>query len=96
MTARSIDLAPTLAYLLGVPEPQYSQGRVLLEIIQGGNSVKPISIVGLTDFHGQLDPTTLTIDGQATRASGARRYLATMFDEELAALPGPGPDPRGR
>ena len=87
--ARSIDLAPTLAYLLGIPEPQHSQGRVLLDIVKGGNKVKPISIVGLNDFHGQLDPTTLAFDGINQPVGGAA-YLATMFDEELAALPGPG------
>ena len=87
--ARSIDLAPTLAYMLGVPEPQYSQGKVLLSMIKGGSSVKPISIVGLSDFHGQLDPTTMTVDGLAVNAGGASR-LASMFDEDLAALPGPG------
>ena len=59
-TARSIDLAPTLAYILGIPEPQFSQGKVLLDVVKGGNSVKPISIVGLTDFHGQLEQTTLS------------------------------------
>ena len=36
-TARTIDLAPTLAYLLGVPEPQHSQGRVLLDVVKGGD-----------------------------------------------------------
>jgi 2',3'-cyclic-nucleotide 2'-phosphodiesterase (5'-nucleotidase family)/predicted AlkP superfamily phosphohydrolase/phosphomutase len=87
VTASSIDLAPTLAYLLGIPEPQFSQGRVLLEIVKGGKSVKPISIVGLNDFHGQLDPTTLTMDGIAQSVGGAS-FLATMFDEELARLPG--------
>ena len=89
VTASSIDLAPTLAYLLGIPEPQSSQGRVLLEIVKGGKAVKPISIVGLNDFHGQLDPTTLTMDGSAQSVGGAS-FLATMFDEELARLPGPG------
>ncbi len=58
VTARTIDLAPTLAYILGIPEPQQSQGRVLTEILKGGNGIKPISIVGLNDFHGQLDPAT--------------------------------------
>ena len=71
VTASSIDLAPTLAYLLGIPEPQFSQGRVLLEIVKGGNAVKPISIVGLNDFHGQLDPTTFTMDGSAQSVGGA-------------------------
>ena len=30
--AASIDLAPTLAYMLGIPEPQFSQGKVLLSM----------------------------------------------------------------
>ncbi|MGH9227308.1 MAG: 5'-nucleotidase C-terminal domain-containing protein [Acidimicrobiales bacterium] len=89
VTASTIDLAPTLAYLLGIPEPQFSQGRVLLEIVKGGKSVKPISLVGLNDFHGQLEPTTLSMDGRAQSVGGAS-FLATMFDEELARLPGPG------
>ena len=89
VTASSIDLAPTLAYMLGIPEPQHSQGRVLLEVVKGGSAVKPISIVGLNDFHGQLDPTTLPFDGIAQSVGGAS-FLATMFDEELARLPGPG------
>jgi 2',3'-cyclic-nucleotide 2'-phosphodiesterase (5'-nucleotidase family) len=87
--ARSIDLAPTLAYLLGIPEPQHSQGKVLLDIVKGGNAVTPISIVGLNDFHGQLEPTTLTFDGINTSVGGGA-FLATMFDEELDSLPGPG------
>jgi 2',3'-cyclic-nucleotide 2'-phosphodiesterase (5'-nucleotidase family) len=87
--ARSIDLAPTLAYLLGIPEPQHSQGKVLLGIVKGGNAVKPISIVGLNDFHGQLEPTTLAFDG-INQTVGGGAFLATMFDEELASLPGPG------
>ena len=89
ITARSIDLAPTLAYLLGVPEPQYSQGRILLGAVKGGNSVKPISIVGLTDFHGQLASSTLAYDA-INQPVGGGAFLATMFDEEFASLPGPG------
>jgi 2',3'-cyclic-nucleotide 2'-phosphodiesterase (5'-nucleotidase family) len=89
VTARSIDLAPTLAYLLGVPEPQYSQGRVLLDVVKGGSSVKPISIVGLTDFHGQLDSSSLAYDA-INQPVGGGAYLATMFDQEFASLPGPG------
>lgn len=83
---RSIDLAPTLAYILGIPAPQQSQGRVLLEILKGSASVKPLSIIGLNDFHGQLDPTTLTLDGINVPVGGAPQ-LATMFDEEASKLP---------
>jgi 2',3'-cyclic-nucleotide 2'-phosphodiesterase (5'-nucleotidase family)/predicted AlkP superfamily pyrophosphatase or phosphodiesterase len=89
--ARTIDLAPTLAYILGIPEPQQSQGRVLTQILKGGSSIKPISIVGLTDFHGQLEQSTLnTFDNNINVPVGGAAALATMFDEELANLPGPG------
>ncbi len=86
---RSIDMAPTLAYLLGIPEPEHSQGRILLEAIQDGNRVKPISIIGLNDFHGQLDQTAMSMDGFNATVGGAA-YLGTMFKEELASLPRPG------
>ena len=86
VNARSIDLAPTLAYMLGVPQPQHSQGRVLLDVVKGGNAVRALSIVGLNDFHGQLDPTTMSMDGLNVSVGGAAA-LATMFDEEFAALP---------
>ena len=82
-TVRTIDLAPTAAFILGVPEPQHSQGRVLTEILRGSERYKPVSIIGLTDFHGQLDPTTFTMDGKNVSVGGAS-YLATMFDGSRA------------
>lgn len=89
LTVRSIDIAPTIAYLMDVPEPQYAQGRVLLEMLKGTGGVQPLSIIGINDFHGQLDPTTQPVDGVNTSVGGAGQ-LATMFDEELAQLPGEG------
>ena len=83
---RSIDLAPTLAFILGIPEPQHSQGKVLLDVVKGGNGYKPISIVGLNDFHGQLDPATLVGDNGISSPVGGAAFLATMFDEEFASL----------
>jgi 2',3'-cyclic-nucleotide 2'-phosphodiesterase (5'-nucleotidase family) len=84
----SIDIAPTIAYLMRIPEPQHSQGRVLLEVLRGTAGVKPLTIIGLNDFHGQLDPTTMPMDGSNVSVGGAA-FLATMFDEEAANLPGP-------
>ena len=89
VTARSIDLAPTLAYLLRIPEPQHSQGRVLTEILAAKSGLTPLSVIGLNDFHGQLDPTTMVFDRLNANVGGAAQ-LATMFDEDLANLPGPG------
>ena len=40
VSARTIDLAPTLAFLLGIAEPQQSQGRVLLDVVKGGEGVQ--------------------------------------------------------
>jgi 2',3'-cyclic-nucleotide 2'-phosphodiesterase (5'-nucleotidase family)/predicted AlkP superfamily phosphohydrolase/phosphomutase len=88
-TVRSIDIAPTVAYVLGVPLPQHAQGRVLLEVLAGADDVTPLSIVGLNDFHGQLDPTTMLTDGLNVPVGGAG-FLATMFDEEFADLGNPG------
>ncbi|HEY1118577.1 MAG TPA: 5'-nucleotidase C-terminal domain-containing protein [Acidimicrobiales bacterium] len=87
--ARTIDLAPTLAFLLGIPEPQQSQGRVLTKVVAGGHRYTPVPIVGLSDFHGQLDPTAQAVDG-VNVAVGGGAVLATLFDEELADLPGQG------
>ena len=80
---RSIDLAPTIAYLLDVPAPQHAQGVVRLDLIRGGEARTLVPIVALTDFHGQLDPTTTSMDGRNVAVGGASQ-LATMFDEEAA------------
>jgi 2',3'-cyclic-nucleotide 2'-phosphodiesterase (5'-nucleotidase family)/predicted AlkP superfamily pyrophosphatase or phosphodiesterase len=82
---RSIDLAPTLAYFLGVPVPQQSQGVVRLDLLRGGSARTLVPIVGLTDFHGQLEPTSFLMDGLNVSVGGSPQ-LATMFDEESAAF----------
>jgi 2',3'-cyclic-nucleotide 2'-phosphodiesterase (5'-nucleotidase family) len=84
---RSIDLAPTAAFLLGIPAPQHSQGVVRRDLLDDGRRYKPLSIIGLNDFHGQLDQTTSLMDGLNATVGGAAK-LATMFDEEASSLPG--------
>ena len=85
---RTIDLAPTIAYLMRIPVPQHSQGVVRLDLFRGGHRSTLVPIVGLNDFHGQLDPTTFTIDGRAVSVGGAAQ-LATMFEEEMAQFANP-------
>jgi 2',3'-cyclic-nucleotide 2'-phosphodiesterase (5'-nucleotidase family) len=84
---RSIDLAPTAAFLLDIPVPQHSQGQVLLDLLDDGHKYTAVNVIGLTDFHGQLEQTTTLVDGRAVGAGGAGQ-LATMFDEEASSLPG--------
>lgn len=83
---RTIDLAPTIAYLMRIPVPQHSQGIVRLDLLRGGEARTLVPVIGLNDFHGQLEPTTFTMDGRGVSVGGAAQ-LATMFDEEAAALP---------
>ncbi|NTU63358.1 MAG: hypothetical protein HGB05_08125, partial [Chloroflexi bacterium] len=84
---RTIDLAPTIAYLMRIPEPQHSQGLVRLDLLRGGEARTLVPVIGLTDFHGQLEQTTFSLDGRNVPVAGAAQ-LATMFDEEAAQLPG--------
>ena len=86
---RTIDLAPTLAFLLGIPEPQQSQGRVLLDVLKDGGDVQAD-----LDRRAQRLPRPARADHArrstaATVPVGGAAQLATMFDEEAAALPGP-------
>ena len=85
---RTIDIAPTIAYLLGIPEPQQSQGVVRLDLLRGGEARTLVPVIGLTDFHGQLEQTSLTIDGRNVSVGGASQ-LATMFDQDAAQFPEP-------
>lgn len=95
---RTIDLAPTIAYILDVPLPQHAQGIVRLDLLRGrsafhddhgnaGGQRTLVPVVALTDFHGQLEPTTISMDGQNVSVGGAAQ-LATMFDEEAANFSG--------
>jgi 2',3'-cyclic-nucleotide 2'-phosphodiesterase (5'-nucleotidase family) len=60
---------------------------VLLSAIKGSSSVKALSIIGLNDFHGQLDPTTMPIDGVNVPVGGGA-ILGRLFKEEDRYLPG--------
>ena len=59
---RAIDVAPTLSYLLGIPGPYNARGRILKEIVEGGNNLRAITILNISDYHGQLIPVTETAD----------------------------------
>jgi 2',3'-cyclic-nucleotide 2'-phosphodiesterase (5'-nucleotidase family) len=83
---RTIDLAPTIAYILGIPEPQHAQGQVRLDMLRGGEARTLVPIIGLTDYHGQLEATSRSMDGQNVSVGGAAQ-LATMFDQEADQFP---------
>jgi len=65
---RAIDLAPTLAFLMGVPGPHNARGRILYQITPGAGRYKEVTVLGISDFHGQLVPLGETADNLAAPA----------------------------
>ena len=70
------------------PSRSTARARCCSTSSEGGSAYKPVSIIGLNDFHGQLDPTTRAYDNAINARVGGAAYLATMFDEELTRCPG--------
>src|SRR3954463_11724286 len=89
---RSIDLAPTAAFMAGIPAPQQSQGVVRRDLLEDGHRFTPLSIIGLNDFHGQPEAPAFVGDNGVPfgpGGAGGASQLAAMFDEEAAKLPKP-------
>ena len=83
---RAIDLAPTLAFLLNVPGPQNARGRIMYELAEGSGRYKEITVLDISDYHGQLVPLTETADNLAAPAInptftiGGSAFLKHWFD----------------
>ena len=89
---RAIDLAPTLAYLLGIDRPHNSSGRIVHQITtQPG--FKTLQILDISDYHGQLVPLTDTSDNlaapgvNAAFTIGGSAFLKPWFDQYQALEP---------
>ncbi len=91
---RAIDLAPTLAFLMGVPGPQNARGRILYQITPGAGHFKEVTILDISDYHGQLVPLAETADNLAAPAVnpafpiGGSAFLKSWFDVYRAEAPG--------
>ena len=84
---RAIDLAPTMAYLLGVPGPQNARGSILYDLLPNKASLRELTILQISDFHGQLIPLSETADkvtgtgaSNPTFATGGAAFLKPWFD----------------
>lgn len=91
---RAIDLAPTLAFLLDIPGPQNARGRILYDIVQGGQRMREFIVLNISDFHGQLVPSSEAADNvSGTGASnptfgiGGAAFLKPWFDAYRAEAP---------
>lgn len=93
---RAIDIAPTLAFLMDIPGPQNARGRILYDAVKGTDQLREVTILDVSDFHGQLIPLTEASDNLAaplvnpTFSIGGSAFLKKYFElyEAEAALSG--------
>ena len=86
---RAIDIAPTIAFLMNIPGPQNARGRILYDIVEDTKDLQEVTILQLSDFHGQLIPLSETADTLGPSfAIGGSAYLKKYFElyEAEAAL----------
>jgi 2',3'-cyclic-nucleotide 2'-phosphodiesterase (5'-nucleotidase family) len=77
---RAIDVAPTLAYLMGVPGPQNARGAILMKQTTTP-SFKQVTILDISDYHGQLIPLSEASDTLGpTFSIGGAAFLKPWFD----------------
>ncbi|MEA2526904.1 MAG: 2,3-cyclic-nucleotide 2-phosphodiesterase / 3-nucleotidase / 5-nucleotidase, partial [Thermomicrobiales bacterium] len=84
---RAIDVAPTVAYLLDIPGPQNARGQILYSALAGGERLREVTILDISDYHGQLVPLSATADDfeeegaeSQSAAVGGAAYLKPWFD----------------
>ncbi|HZO48843.1 MAG TPA: 5'-nucleotidase C-terminal domain-containing protein [Gaiellaceae bacterium] len=84
---RAIDVAPTVAFLLGIPGPQNARGKILTSLAPKPGQYKEITILDVSDYHGQLVPLSEAADnlsgGGASNPSfaiGGAAFLKPWFD----------------
>jgi 2',3'-cyclic-nucleotide 2'-phosphodiesterase (5'-nucleotidase family) len=87
---RAIDVAPTIAFLLGMPGPVNASGRILYNLLPSPGRYKEATIIGFNDFHGQITPLTQAADNLAAPAVnpafpiGGAAFLKPWFDRYRA------------
>ena len=93
---RAIDIAPTIAFLMDIPGPQNARGRILYDAVKGTEALHEVTILDVSDYHGQLVPLTEASDNLAaplvnpTFGIGGAAFLKKYFElyEAEAALSG--------
>jgi 2',3'-cyclic-nucleotide 2'-phosphodiesterase (5'-nucleotidase family)/predicted AlkP superfamily phosphohydrolase/phosphomutase len=87
---RAVDLAPTVAVLGHFPPPLQAQGRVLTQILRGGDRYTSGRILAFNDVHGNITGKGLTYSDPytgVTDAAGGIGVLAGYLDRARAADP---------
>jgi 2',3'-cyclic-nucleotide 2'-phosphodiesterase (5'-nucleotidase family)/predicted AlkP superfamily phosphohydrolase/phosphomutase len=78
---RAIDLAPTVAYLMGIPGPQNARGRILYEALRHTQNLRELTLLDISDYHGQIVPLAEASDSFGpTFPIGGAAFLKPWFD----------------
>ncbi|HEY3214713.1 MAG TPA: alkaline phosphatase family protein [Actinomycetota bacterium] len=84
---RAVDVAPTIAFLMGIPGPQNARGRILTELFPQPGRWKTATILDISDYHGQLVPLAEAADNLSgagtanpTFPIGGSAFLKAWFD----------------
>jgi len=78
---RAIDLAPTIAFVMGFPGAQNARGKILYPLLENSAGLKEITILDISDFHGQLTPLSERADTVGPSfAIGGAAFLKPWFD----------------
>ena len=59
---RAIDVAPTLSFVLGIPAPQNARGKIRYDIVDDTGDTREITILDISDWHGQAVPLAENAD----------------------------------
>jgi len=86
---RAVDLAPSISYFMGIPEPQNARGKIMLKLFTGASALKEVDILDISDYHGQLIPLAEASDTVGpTFGIGGAAFLKPWFDVYRAENPG--------
>jgi 2',3'-cyclic-nucleotide 2'-phosphodiesterase (5'-nucleotidase family)/predicted AlkP superfamily phosphohydrolase/phosphomutase len=90
---RSVDIAPTLSLLMGIPGPQNARGKILYNLFPNPGQLKEVTILDISDYHGQLTPLAEAADTlvapavNPTFAIGGSAFLKPWFDVYRSEAP---------
>jgi 2',3'-cyclic-nucleotide 2'-phosphodiesterase (5'-nucleotidase family)/predicted AlkP superfamily phosphohydrolase/phosphomutase len=80
---RAIDVAPTVAFLMGIPGPQNARGQILFSVLDKGDKLQAITLLNVSDWHAQLTPLTEqpdTLAGTPAFPLAGAAFLKPWFD----------------
>jgi 2',3'-cyclic-nucleotide 2'-phosphodiesterase (5'-nucleotidase family)/predicted AlkP superfamily phosphohydrolase/phosphomutase len=73
----AVDVAPTIAFLMGIPGPTSAIGDVLYGALENGHRFTELQLLGFNDFHGNLEPPAGSSGRVGTTNAGGVEYFAT-------------------